>query len=192
MANGGTSRQELRLSDHQTTPTTRSCDREVLFAGSHLHDNWIVILRCLSRWALVTQLASGAPTDLSLFSSVDPQQKHDLKKSWWQGARAKQSSDGAPKPPMQPGTLIDAGLSLGNDFMNKAPTPGATPLDVPHGSFAAHSVPPVRPKTTLRGSRYPGQSTRTPCKQLERAQTRRMHACRSNGCCRGGAAVPGV
>lgn len=93
-------------------------------AGSHLHDNWVVILRCLSRWALVTQLASGAPTDLSLFSSVDPAQKHDLKKSWWQGARSRQSHDGSPKPPFQPGTLIDAGLSLGDDFMSKAPSPG--------------------------------------------------------------------
>ena len=119
------------LSDHEAAAATgASCDRGAC-AGSHLHDNWVVILRCLSRWALVTQLASGAPTDLSLFSSVDPQQKHDLKKSWWQGARAKQSSDGSPKPPMQPGTLIDAGLSLGNDFSNKAPAPGTLLLDIP-------------------------------------------------------------
>lgn len=97
-------------------------------AGSHLHGDWIVILRCLSRWAFVAQVASGAPTDLTLFTTVDPHQRHDLKKSWWNIGRKQAGPATSPKAPMQPGTLIDAGMRLSADFLSKAPAPGSLPL----------------------------------------------------------------
>lgn len=163
-------------------------------AGSHLHDNWVVVLRCLSRWALVTQLASGAPTDLSLFSSVDPQQKHDLKKSWWQGARARQSQDGSPKPPMQPGTLIDAGLSLGDDFMNKAPSPGVQCL-LPCGNTLMRGL---QHRCLLEGCTMQNAARRI-CRIVGRPDAQCVTialtatlACRGDGCGGGGSACPGV
>lgn len=104
-------------------------------AGSHLHGDWIVILRCLSRWAFVAQVASGAPTDLTLFTTVDPHQRHDLKKSWWNIGRKQAGPATSPKAPMQPGTLIDAGMRLSADFMSKAPAPGAP---VPSRPAAEH------------------------------------------------------
>lgn len=95
-----------------------------LCAGSHLHDNWIVVLRCLSRWAFVSQVASGSPTDLSLFTTIDPEQAHDLKKSWWMVGRRQAGKPTSPKAVMQPGTLLDAGMAMSADFLNKMPPPG--------------------------------------------------------------------
>ena len=91
-----------------------------------LHENWIVVLRCLSRWAFVSQVASGSPTDLSLFASVDPDQKHDLKKGWWLVGRRQQGVKGSVEGVvMQPGMLIDAGMAMSGDALSKSPPPGA-------------------------------------------------------------------
>jgi hypothetical protein len=102
----------------------KPCSVWQLGAGSHLHDNWIVVLRCLSRWAFVSQVASGSPTDLSLFATIDPEQQHDLKKSWWMVGRRQAGKPMSPKAVMQPGTLLDAGMAMSADFLNKRPPPG--------------------------------------------------------------------
>jgi hypothetical protein len=84
----------------------------------------MVVLRCLSRWAFVCQVASGEPTDLSLFTTVDPNQKHDLKKSWWNIGRKQHGPATSPRIPMQPGMLLDAGMRLSPEFFQKPPPPG--------------------------------------------------------------------
>ncbi|GAX80611.1 hypothetical protein CEUSTIGMA_g8046.t1 [Chlamydomonas eustigma] len=44
--------------------------------GDHLQDRWMDILRCISRWELLQQVASGMPTDAVLFS---PPEKSGMK-----------------------------------------------------------------------------------------------------------------
>lgn len=36
--------------------------------GNHLEDRWVDVLRCISRWELLQQIASGMPTDAALFN----------------------------------------------------------------------------------------------------------------------------
>lgn len=91
--------------------------------GNQLHDNWIMVLRCLSRWALMSQIASGSPTDLALFATIDPAKQHEVRKSWWSMGR-KQAAKEASRPPSQPGTLLDAGTDISRDFLGKSPPPG--------------------------------------------------------------------
>ncbi|KAL6762063.1 hypothetical protein V8C86DRAFT_3013062 [Haematococcus lacustris] len=45
--------------------------------GDHLAERWVDVLRCISRWELLQQLASGMPTDAFLFSQ--PAAAHGIK-----------------------------------------------------------------------------------------------------------------
>lgn len=102
--------------------------------GSHLHDNWLIILRCLSRYSLMSQVATGAIMDNSLFQSIDPQQKHEVRKSWWMSTRRATEKTERDLHPLQPGSLMDAGMDigLGSDARARIPTPGTpTPALLP-------------------------------------------------------------